>query len=80
VTEEDGDANRWSFCPGRDHGAAVMWLWGRQIEAYGEETMRRVRTTAAEGVRVVEDLFPHRAIPKQLSIIAEHDRLERTAR
>jgi hypothetical protein len=32
-------------------GAAVVWLWGRQIEAYVEEKTRGARTKAAEGVR-----------------------------
>jgi hypothetical protein len=36
-------------------GAAVVWLWGRQIEAYVEEKTRGARTTAAEGVRAVEE-------------------------
>jgi hypothetical protein len=36
-------------------GAAVVWLWGREIEAYVEEKTRGVRRTAAEGVRAVEE-------------------------
>ena len=36
-------------------GAAVVWLWGRQIESYVEESTRGVRTKAAEGVRAVEE-------------------------
>jgi hypothetical protein len=36
-------------------GAAVVWLWGRDMEAYVEEKTRRVRTTVAEGVRAVEE-------------------------
>lgn len=36
-------------------GAAVVWLWGRQIEAYVEEKTRGARTKAAEGVRAVEE-------------------------
>ena len=44
-----------AFVLGAIVGAAVVWLWGRQIEAYVEEKTHRVRTTAAEGVRVVEE-------------------------
>jgi gas vesicle protein len=36
-------------------GAAVVWLWGREMEAYVEEKTRGVRTTVAEGVRAVEE-------------------------
>jgi hypothetical protein len=36
-------------------GAAVVWLWGREMEAYVEEKTRGVRTKAAEGVRAVEE-------------------------
>lgn len=36
-------------------GAAVVWLWRREIEGYVEEKTRGVRTTAAEGVRAVEE-------------------------
>jgi gas vesicle protein len=36
-------------------GAAVVWLWGRQIEEYVEEKIRGVRTKAAEGVGAVEE-------------------------
>jgi hypothetical protein len=36
-------------------GAVVVWLWGRQIEAYVEEKTRGARTKAAEGVRAVEE-------------------------
>ena len=36
-------------------GAAVVWLWGREIEEYMEDTTRGVRTKAAEGVRAVEE-------------------------
>ena len=42
------------FVLGAIVGAAVVWLWGRQMEAYVEETTRGVRTKAAEGVRAVE--------------------------
>jgi hypothetical protein len=36
-------------------GAAVVWLWGREMEEYVEERTRRVRMKAAEGVRAVEE-------------------------
>ena len=36
-------------------GAAVVWLWGREMEEYVEEKTRGVRTKAAEGVRAVEE-------------------------
>ena len=36
-------------------GAAVVWLWGREMEEYVGERTRGVRTKAAEGVRVVEE-------------------------
>jgi gas vesicle protein len=36
-------------------GAAVVWLWGREMKEYVEETTRGVRTKAAEGVRAVEE-------------------------
>jgi gas vesicle protein len=44
-----------AFVLGAIVGAAVVWLWGRQMEAYVKEKTRRVRTTAAEGVRAVEE-------------------------
>ena len=44
-----------AFALGAITGAAVVWLWGRQVEAYVEEKTRRVRTKAAEGVRAVEE-------------------------
>jgi gas vesicle protein len=43
------------FVLGAIVGAAVVWLWGRQMEDYVEEKTRRVRTQAAEGVRAVEE-------------------------
>jgi hypothetical protein len=36
-------------------GAAVVWLWGREMEEYVEEKTRGVRKKAAEGVRVVQE-------------------------
>ena len=44
-----------AFVLGAIVGAAVVWLWGWQMEAYVKEKTRRVRTTAAEGVRAVEE-------------------------
>jgi hypothetical protein len=44
-----------AFVLGAIVGAAVVWLWRRQMEAYVKEKTRRVRTTAAEGVRAVEE-------------------------
>jgi len=43
------------FVLGAIMGAAVVWLWGREMEEYVEEKTRGVRTTAAEGVRAVEE-------------------------
>jgi len=43
------------FVLGAIMGAAVVWLWGRELEAYVEEKTRGVRTKAAEGVRAVEE-------------------------
>ena len=36
-------------------GAAVVWLWGREMREYVEETTRGVRTKATQGVRAVEE-------------------------
>ena len=36
-------------------GAAVVWLWGRQIGEYVQERTRGARMKAAEGVRAVEE-------------------------
>ena len=36
-------------------GAAAVWLWGRELEAFMEEKTRGARTKAAEGVRAVEE-------------------------
>lgn len=43
------------FLLGAIVGGAAVWLWGREVEAYVEETTRGVRTTVAEGVRAVEE-------------------------
>lgn len=43
------------FVLGAIIGAAVVWLWGRQMEEYVNEKTRGVRTKAAEGVRAVEE-------------------------
>ena len=44
-----------AFVLGAIVGAAVVWLWGRQMEGYVEESARGVRTKAADGVRAVEE-------------------------
>ena len=44
-----------AFVLGAIMGAAVVWLWGRQMEEYVKEKTRGVRTKAAEGVRAVEE-------------------------
>jgi hypothetical protein len=44
-----------AFVLGAITGAAAMWLWGRDVEAYVEEKTRRVRTKVADGVRTVEN-------------------------
>jgi hypothetical protein len=36
-------------------GAAVVWLWGRQMQEYVGEKTHGVRTKAADGVRAVEE-------------------------
>jgi gas vesicle protein len=43
------------FVLGAILGAAVVWLWGRELEEYVEDKTRGVRTKAAEGVRTVEE-------------------------
>ena len=43
------------FVLGAIMGAAVVWLWGREMEEYVKERTRGVRTSAAEGVRAVEE-------------------------
>lgn len=43
------------FVVGAIMGAAVVWLWGREIEEYVKERTRGVRTNAADGVRAVEE-------------------------
>lgn len=44
-----------AFALGAIMGAAVVWLWGRQLEEYVGRKTRGVRTTVAEGVRAVEE-------------------------
>jgi gas vesicle protein len=43
------------FVLGAIVGAAVVWLWGRDLEAFVAEKTRGVRTTVAKGVRAVEE-------------------------
>jgi len=44
-----------AFVLGAIMGAAVVWLWGREMEEYVGERTRRVRAKAADGVQVVEE-------------------------
>jgi gas vesicle protein len=44
-----------AFVLGAIVGAAVVWLWGRELEEYMAEKTRGVRTKAAEGVQAVEE-------------------------
>ena len=44
-----------AFVLGAIMGAAAVWLWGRELEAYVGDKTRGVRTKAAEGVRAVEE-------------------------
>jgi hypothetical protein len=44
-----------AFVLGAVMGAAAVWLWRREMEAYVEDKTRGVRTKAAEGVRAVEE-------------------------
>jgi len=43
------------FVLGAIMGAAVVRLWGREMEEYVKERTRGVRTNAADGVRAVEE-------------------------
>ena len=43
------------FVLGAIMGAAVVWLWGRDMEEYVEEKTRGLRTKAEEGLRAVEE-------------------------
>jgi hypothetical protein len=43
------------FVPGAIMGAAIVWLWGREMEEYVGEKARGLRTKAAEGVRAVKE-------------------------
>ena len=44
-----------TFVLGAIMGAAVVWLWGREMEEYVQERTRGVRTKAAENIRAVEE-------------------------
>jgi len=44
-----------AFVLGAVMGAAVVWLWGREMEEYVKERTRGVRTKAAAGVRAVDE-------------------------
>ena len=43
------------FILGTITGAAIVWLWRREIEDYVRDQTRGVRTRAAEGLRAVEE-------------------------
>ena len=43
------------FVLGTIVGAAVVWLWGREIEEYVGEKTRGVRARAAAGMQAVEE-------------------------
>jgi len=43
-----------AFILGTITGAAVIWLWGREIQGSVREKTREVRAKAAEGIRAVE--------------------------
>ncbi len=44
-----------AFVLGAIMGAAVVWLWGREMEEYVEDRTRGVRTKVAEGIRAAEE-------------------------
>jgi hypothetical protein len=44
-----------AFVLGAIMGAAVVRLWGREMEEYVEEKARGVRTRTVEGVRAIEE-------------------------
>ena len=44
-----------AFVLGAIMGAAVVWLWRRELEEYREEKTRGVHTKTAEGVRAIEE-------------------------
>jgi gas vesicle protein len=44
-----------AFVLGTIVGAAVVWLWGRDLEAYVEAKTRGMRMKAADSVRAVEE-------------------------
>lgn len=43
------------FVLGAMTGAAVAWLWGRNIEQRITEQTRALRTRAADGIQAVEE-------------------------
>jgi hypothetical protein len=55
ISNEDRDANSEALVLGAIMGAAVVWLWGREMEEYVKERTRGVRTKAAGGVRAAEE-------------------------
>lgn len=43
------------FILGAITGAAIVWFWRRELEAFARDQTRGVRTQAAEGLRAVEE-------------------------
>lgn len=43
------------FVLGAISGAAVVWLWGREMQQYVEEKTRALRTSTADSVRTAEE-------------------------
>jgi hypothetical protein len=54
-TRRTGMRTSEAFVLGAIMGAAVVWRWGSEMEEYVAERTRGVRTTAADGVRAVEE-------------------------
>jgi hypothetical protein len=45
------------FMLGIISGAVAVGLWRREIRAYAAESTRRIRATAPDGMRAVEELL-----------------------
>ena len=48
-----------AFVLGAIMGAAVVWVWGREMKEYAEGKTRETRTKIAEGVQGVEETAEH---------------------
>ena len=46
-----------AFVLGAIMGAAVMWLWGREMETYVEETAGKVLDRSGEALRRADDFL-----------------------